>query len=460
MWVPWLLLVLAVACFSNTVISSECIFNTSASTLNAASEIAVSASIAGEDGAPSTVKFATASSRRLPNELFDDRPSAFFDELFNRRHNSQSYMWSSAQNEERSGAALAHLVTCATEKFARADSPNRHSLCISFVSGDQTQQSLEDRCDPNLGTLLLIGDDNNSNLPARTGTQACWCERNCTQLNAVFQDTSAAPPQMRNINNFVVLAETAESPIANASEFENGEVGNNRPGTDWFSENLLEAQSPIGKGIFPRRGEQLVQGEVLRSLRLVNAVDECGTVSRGLSDLERRMMARVEEEIGTTLNAAILSDLAETPARRSEIFLTITSALTAVLAFEWFGMARKLSTKIKAAGNWRRKLPFRVALMFLILGELAIENIPIYFLLQQEIAARNHVETFAVEVIGAGNELAILPIFNESAEEFLEMISALVVIVVRNEDASVGGIAVAAGLLSLLSISSVIIGML
>lgn len=457
------LYILTAAVISTNARSAECIFKSTASALNSASDFAVSASVPTEDGSPSLVKFAPSSVQFIPKQLIDGRPAQFYDTLFSRRHNTQSYMWASSQNEERIGAALAHLIYCTAEKFSREDDANRHSLCISSVSGDQTQQSLDARCDTNLRSILLIGDNNDIHRSNRTGTQACWCEPACMTLNASFIDTSSESSQKREITSFVVLEETNDSPVMEASEYERNKTGNSAPVTTRYEENLVDAQPPADKGIFSSFNTEGTGGSVQKSLRIINVVDQipaedqCSAVKGALSDVERSAMARVEEEVSSVLNIGISNALQQEPAKLSELFLTIASSLTAVFAFSFIGTASRLieKTKISVHGK-RRVLAVWSGVAGLVLFEMAIENLPIYFLLQQEVEARNHVEHIAFEVTSAGNQQAILPIASQSSEEFLEVISALVLITVRNRNTNVVGIANAAAALTFLSIWSTV----
>lgn len=126
--------------------------------------------------------------------------------------------------------------------FLTQDEINHHSLCVSAVTGDPNQESSTGRCSEEFNTYLLIGDDNDTDRPNRTSKRACWCDPECTKAEASFRDAKNDSSETRSLNSFVVLDETDMHRTMNASEYESGMGGNNRPGTNWYEENFINAQ--------------------------------------------------------------------------------------------------------------------------------------------------------------------------------------------------------------------------
>lgn len=442
----------------------ECIFTSTIGASNAAVELAGSAGVDAENE-PTSVVYAPATVNYFSEELIEDRDAEFFDSILRRRHNTQRLLWASLENSNRQGAAMAHVINCATERFVRSADPDNLSLCVSKTVGDQTSTNPESRCNPDLISFVLIGSTNDENRSTRRGTTACWCEQACESPRAVFRnETGSGREQV--ITSFVALQEAEGGGTTEASEFEEQ---NDRMGDEWYQENLVERQSPAGKGVFPLEGPSTQDGTggtVFRSLRLFHvlepppeftcSLDTPAQRIAGFSRLDRRHVAAVEEEMGKALQQGISSPLSVAPARRSEIALVVTSSAVAAVALDQSDTVYRLASRMGGSGKKARKALFFLTLMLISLFEIVVELLPVYFMLSEEISASRLVETRAFEVIGMGNELAVVPLSAQRDEQFLESASAFAVVTLQNKNTSVVVIAVLAALLTCLSIATTV----
>lgn len=423
--------------------------------MNAATDFAVSASNPNEN--PRTVRYAPAALSVIPTELLENRFSFFFDSLLKRRHNSRNWVWSSVENGRIRGAGMAHIIYCSVEMYAWSSEPQRRSLCVSKVVGDQTKVDIAQKCNVYLTSQLLIGDYKDATRNERKGTMACWCQQACTTKSAVYVNKTEEGI-LQQVRGYAVVQEMENGLSVPVEQYENE---NNFAAEQWYEENLVQAKSPAGKGLFPReaRGKTAV-----RSLRIVNLLSpsspspECQVDRKGIGqdDVGRRTTARVEEEMGLALQRGISAPLSKVPAGWSEIAMAIVTALAAAMAFESKDFCRRLlmCRKNEVVG-WRRHL-WTLALVLAFLAEPVVELSPIYLILMEEVQALRLVETTMFEIIGAGNELGILPIVNRSREQFVEVTTAVVIIVLRNKRTSIVTVVIIAVALTCVSLYSVV----
>lgn len=454
-----------IATFQYFVGANECIFKSRPGVVNAAAELAVSAA-SKNAGGRWTLEYAPATIRPFPDSLLRDKDEHFYNGLLNRRLNSVSWHWSTVANEERQATGIAHIIFCPVE-FWGNQGEDRHSLCSSLTTGNHGSKKKEDRCDIVASSVMLVGNAEFSQRPNRTGTTACWCETPCLKASGSYKNNS----RIQAIDSYVVESEGGSALATKATVFEDN---NNKNGTDWYNDNLINSNPPHGKGIFPRTTDHRkgLDGTVFTSLRLINVLepfskeDDCGNEGNQHAEPQiiRRSIGRVEEELVKALQTGIDTPLTNPPARKSSIALAVATSLGTVIAFynqrKHPVIRHSISSAEAEAQVGLNKAKKILRIMSFAICEVGLELLPIYFLLREEISAKNHLQIHAYEVVNIGSQVGVYPLAFEDGVSYAEGTSAFMVVMLRNKNTSVVLIAIFATVLTVLSLFTVIRGVL
>lgn len=121
--------------------------------------------------------------RVIPQNVLEHLSPDLFQQIFRQRPNSQSYAWSHSKRDDRSAAALAHVVSCSAEKNFKKDETRRTSICSARM-----KVKLKGASD-NVSTLVLpLGSKDGENRSDREGSMGCWCDRRCHTEGQVIAD--------------------------------------------------------------------------------------------------------------------------------------------------------------------------------------------------------------------------------------------------------------------------------
>lgn len=396
-----------------------------------------------------------------PGDLLRDRENVI-NRLFERAANTHSYLWARWDADDVSAAALAHIKYCAVEQNQTGwRRPHRRTFCSTRVKGSETD--IENKIcgdKENVTTIPLIEpftEDSDSTVQV-AGTESCFRQGVCSgQGDGQFNSS--------NLRTFVVLAEQPSNATQSVPLTEY--LSQTREGKDWFQENLVRRESPFRKSIFPNVtatfGGSGTSGTVLVSYRQGQILgdacaDDPGSIQR---DIDEVVQARTSEELGIALTRAVHGGVSWRPAEPTELVLIIVASFIAMFGANasWYIQSVVLvktdeetgdqvvdSSALEQPGARRGPNPLLYAMATLL--KVALELLPIFFLLAFEIRARDQVDITSFEVIGTGVD-ANIP---GAEEQYSELTTGLVVVAIKNTSNNIVVVSIFCGVLTIIAL--------